>query len=144
MAEEIIYKIEIDHNITGDSEQKVTGETLPSASAQQKAVTGRKTKAFSSVAKLAGVAIGRQALTWSTSNYGNLTGDYIGQEKINSAIEINTSIGAIIAAPLLGSLAVGAGLVVKSINKTVEIKKNNQVAMQLKERTQGATEKGSR
>lgn len=144
MAEEIIYKIEIDHNITGDSEQKVTGETLPSASAQKKAVTGRKTKAFSSVAKLAGVAIGRQALTWSTSNYGNLTGDYIGQEKINSAIEINTSIGAIIAAPLLGSLAVGAGLAVKSINKTIEIKKNNQVAMQLKERTQGATEKGSR
>jgi hypothetical protein len=144
MAEEIIYRVEIDHNISGETDTKMTGEPLPTSSAQQKAVSGRKTKAFSSVAKLAGVAIGKQALTWTTSNYGNLTGDYIGQEKINSTIEVSASVGAIIASPLLGSLAVGAGLAVKAIDKTIETKKNNQIAIQLRERTQGATEKGSR
>lgn len=134
------YDIYIHHSVS-DTEQSaqdssasiISGQTSSPASAQKKVV---KTAASgSSVAKIVGIQLGKKALQYATSNYGNLTGDYIGQAQISEGLEIAGYVGIIAASPILGTAAVATSIGIKAINRTVEIKKQRQEVEILSART---------
>ena len=129
------YHIYIDHNIETSDEQtggQIAGSTSPEKTAKKQQ---EEAKSGSSAAKLVGVYIGKQAFQWATSNYGNLTGDYLGQAWISESIEFAGLVGGILAKPVLGSVIAAAVIAKKATDKYIERTKANQEAMQLRERT---------
>lgn len=138
------YHIYIDHNIETSDEQtggQIAGSTSPEKTAKKQQ---EEAKSGSSAAKLVGVYIGKQAFQWATSNYGNLTGDYVGQAWINESIELTGLIGGILAKPVLGSVIAAAVIAKKATDKYIERTKANQEAMQLRERTGSLLSSGGR
>lgn len=138
------YHIYIDHNIETSDEQtggQIAGSTSPEKTAKKQQ---EEAKSGSSAAKLVGVYIGKQAFQWATSNYGNLTGDYVGQAWISESIEFAGLVGGILAKPVLGSVIAAAVIAKKATDKYIERTKANQEAMQLRERTGSLLSSGGR
>lgn len=88
----------------------------------------------SSPAKMVMTYVGTQAVKWATSNYGNLTGDYLTQANINEGIAIAGMGVAIMQSPLIGGLAAATALTVKGIEKMLEIREQEQRASSIRER----------
>ena len=83
----IEYKIKIQHELIADKNNIfLANDSSPDQQMQKAKETGASS---SSVAKVIATQMGKKALQYATSNYGNLTGDYITQESINSAIEMS-------------------------------------------------------
>ena len=138
------YHIYIDHNIETSDEQtggQIAGSTSPEKTAKKQQ---EEAKSGSSAAKLVGVYIGKQAFQWATSNYGNLTGDYVGQAWINESIELTGLIGGILVKPLTGGIIAGVVIAKKAIDKSIDRAKANQEAMLLRERTGSLLSSGGR
>lgn len=135
-----VYEININHNIEGGGGQIDGGTTTPETT-QKKQVEQSKTG--STAGKLVGVYIAKQAFQWATSNYGNMTGDYIGQQWISEGIEIAGLTVAALKSPT-GVAVAGAVLAKKAIDKAVEVQKSRQNAQQLRERVGGTVSSGGR
>ena len=138
------YHIYIDHNIETSDEQtggQIAGSTSPEKTAKKQQ---EEAKSGSSAAKLVGVYIGKQAFQWATSNYGNLTGDYLGQAWINESIELAGLVGGILVKPLTGGIIAGVVIAKKAIDKSIDRAKANQEAMLLRERVGGTVSSGGR
>ena len=136
------YHIYLDHNIAVDGEQ--TGGQLSETSSPEKSAKKQQSEAKTgAAAKLVGVYIGKQAFQWATSNYGNMTGDYIGQQWISEGIEIAGLTVAALKSPT-GVAVAGAVLAKKAIDKAVEVQKSRQNAQQLRERGGGTVSSGGR
>ena len=135
-----VYEININHNIESGGGQIDGGTTTPETT-QKKQVEQSKTG--STAGKLVGVYIAKQAFQWATSNYGNMTGDYIGQQWINEGIEITGLAIAALKSPM-GLAVAGAVLAKKAIDKAVEVQKSRQNAQQLRERVGGTVSSGGR
>ena len=135
-----VYEININHNIEGGGGQIDGGTTTPETT-QKKQVEQSKTG--STAGKLIGVYIAKQAFQWATSNYGNMTGDYIGQQWISEGIEIAGLTVAALKSPT-GVAVAGAVLAKKAIDKAVEVQKSKQNAQQLRERVGGTVSSGGR
>ena len=88
--------------------------------------------------------IGKQAFQWATSNYGNLTGDYVGQAWINESIELTGLIGGILVSPVKGSIIAGVVIAKKAVDNYIERTKANQEAQVLRERVGGILSSGGR
>lgn len=137
------YHIYLDHNIAVDGEQ--TGGQLSETSSPEKSAKKQQSEAKTgATAKLVGVYIGKQAFQWATSNYGNLTGDYLGQAWINESIELAGLVGGILAKPLTGGIIAGVVIAKKAIDKSIDRAKANQAAMLLRERVGGIVSSGGR
>ena len=137
------YHIYLDHNIAVDGEQ--TGGQLSETSSPEKSAKKQQSEAKTgSTAKLVGVYIGKQAFQWATSNYGNLTGDYLGQAWINESIELAGLVGGILVKPLTGGIIAGVVIAKKAIDKSIDRAKANQEAMLLRERTGSLLSSGGR
>ena len=137
------YHIYLDHNIAVDGEQ--TGGQLSETSSPEKSAKKQQSEAKTgSPAKLVGVYIGKQAFQWATSNYGNLTGDYLGQAWINESIELAGLVGGILVKPLTGGIIAGVVIAKKAIDKSIDRAKANQEAMLLRERTGSLLSSGGR
>lgn len=137
------YHIYLDHNIAVDGEQ--TGGQLSETSSPEKSAKKQQSEAKTgATAKLVGVYIGKQAFQWATSNYGNLTGDYLGQAWISESIEFAGLVGGILVKPVLGSVIAAAVIAKKATDKYIERTKANQEAMQLRERTGSLLSSGGR
>ena len=137
------YHIYLDHNIAVDGEQ--TGGQLSETSSPEKSAKKQQSEAKTGAnAKLVGVYIGKQAFQWATSNYGNLTGDYLGQAWISESIELAGLIGGILVKPLTGGIVAGVVIAKKAIDKSIERAKANQEAMLLRERTGSLLSSGGR
>ena len=135
-----VYEININHNIEGGGGQIDGGTTTPETT-QKKQVEQSKTG--STAGKLIGVYVAKQAFQWATSNYGNMTGDYIGQQWISEGIEITGLAIAALKSPM-GLAVAGAVLAKKAIDKAVEVQKSRQNAQQLRERVGGTVSSGGR
>ena len=135
-----VYEININHNIEGGGGQIDGGTTTPETT-QKKQVEQSKTG--STAGKLIGVYVAKQAFQWATSNYGNMTGDYIGQQWISEGIEITGLAIAALKSPM-GLAVAGAVLAKKAIDKAVEVQKSKQDAQQLRERVGGTVNSGGR
>lgn len=135
-----VYEININHNIEGGGGQIDGGTTTPETT-QKKQVEQSKTG--STAGKLIGVYVAKQAFQWATSNYGNMTGDYIGQQWISEGIEITGLAIAALKSPM-GLAVAGAVLAKKAIDKAVEVQKSKQNAQQLRERVGGIVSSGGR
>ena len=137
------YHIYLDHNIAVDGEQ--TGGQLSETSSPEKSAKKQQSEAKTgATAKLVGVYIGKQAFQWATSNYGNLTGDYLGQAWINESIELAGLVGGILVKPLTGGIIAGVVIAKKAIDKSIDRAKANQEAMLLRERVGGIVSSGGR
>lgn len=135
-----VYEININHNIEGGGGQIGGGNATPETT--QKKQT-EQSKTGSTAGKLVGVYIAKQAFQWATSNYGNMTGDYIGQQWISEGIEIAGLTVAALKSPT-GVAVAGAVLAKKAIDKAVEVQKSRQNAQQLRERVGGTVSSGGR
>ena len=137
------YHIYIDHNIETSDEQtggQIAGSTSPEKTAKKQQ---EEAKSGSTAGKLIGVYIAKQAFQWATSNYGNMTGDYIGQQWISEGIEITGLAIAALKSPM-GLAVAGAVLAKKAIDKAVDVQKSRQNAQQLRERVGGTVSSGGR
>ena len=83
-------------------------------------------------AVVAGVAT--RALQFGVSNYGNLTGDYHVQAKIESIIEIG-GLAAMAATGPIGATTAIMALTLKEVNRQIDIAKQNQATDLLRQRT---------
>lgn len=88
----------------------------------------------SSVVKTMAVQMGRQALQYALSNYGNLTGDYVGQSNVSAGIEIGSLALMTITGGAVGALAAIGALTVKNLNYYLDVKKSENQARAMRER----------
>lgn len=87
-----------------------------------------------SVVKTMAVQMGRQALQYALSNYGNLTGDYVGQSNISAGIEIGSLALMSMTGGVVGALAAIGALTVKNLNYYLDVKKSENQARAMRER----------
>lgn len=87
-----------------------------------------------SVVKTMAVQMGRQALQYALSNYGNLTGDYVGQSNISAGIEIGSLALMSMTGGAVGALAAIGALTVKNLNYYLDVKKSENQARAMRER----------
>lgn len=135
-----VYEININHNIESGGGQIGGGNATPETTQKKQVEQG---KTGSTAGKLIGVYVAKQAFQWATSNYGNMTGDYIGQQWISEGIEIAGLTVAALKSPT-GVAVAGAVLAKKAIDKAVEVQKSRQNAQQLRERVGGTVSSGGR
>lgn len=125
MAKE--YKISIQNQIVGlervETEQPQVQAPMQSQSAQTEALASR-TATVGSASKTIAIHMGKQALSYAVSNYGNLTGDYIGQARINETLEVTGLIGMAVAGGWVGVAAAVGSLAIKAVNRYVDVKKS--------------------
>lgn len=129
MAKE--YKISIQNQIVGlervETEQPQVQAPMQapmqSQSAQTEALASR-TATVGSASKTIAIHMGKQALSYAVSNYGNLTGDYIGQARINETLEVAGLIGMAVAGGWVGVAAAVGSLAIKAVNRYVDVKKS--------------------
>ena len=125
MAKE--YKISIQNQIVGlervETEQPQVQAPMQSQSAQTEALASR-TATAGSASKAIAVHMGKQALSYAVSNYGNLTGDYIGQARINETLEVAGLIGMAVAGGWVGVAAAVGSVAIKAVNRYVDVKKS--------------------
>lgn len=69
--------------------------------------------------------IGKQALNMATSRVGQITGSSVLQAKVNAGLKVAGYVGAVIANPIMGSLAIGVDLIGSSIDYNIEGKKES-------------------
>lgn len=99
-------------------------------------------KAKDSVTKLMALQMGKQALGYGLSNYGNLTGDYIGQARLNDALNAAGMIGTALTGPV--GLAVVAGQVaIAGFNRYADVQKSKVISQNMQARV-GISIGGSR
>lgn len=140
------YDIYIHHDISG-GENETAGATSQIASAgttPQKQVEAAKTSNTSNITKLVAVKIGKDALQWGVSNYGNLTGDYLGQTRIQEAIGIGAGILTAAKGGVLGVIAVGATIGIKAANRAITLAKERQETELLRARVGRTISSGGR
>ncbi len=80
------------------------------------------------------VGVATKALQFGLSNYGNLTGDYITQSKIEGIIEMGGLITMAATGPIGATTAIMA-LTLKEVNRQIDITKKNQATDLLRQRT---------
>ena len=89
------------------------------------------------------VYMGKQAMNYGLSNYGNLTGDYIMQEQIGAVTELAGMATSVLVGGWLGAVAVTAQLGLKVVNRGIDISKSRTTSNIQMERL-GLTKGGSR
>lgn len=119
------YRISINNNLVGlervtEQKELIQPENVQAARTEALA---EKTAKMGSTSKAIAIHMGRQALSYAVSNYGNLTGDYIGQTRINEGLEIAGLIG-MAASGWVGAAAAVGSVAIKAVNRYVEVKKS--------------------
>lgn len=119
------YRISINNNLVGlekvtEQKELIQPENVQAARTEALA---EKTAKMGSTSKAIAIHMGRQALSYAVSNYGNLTGDYIGQTRINEGLEVAGLIG-MAASGWVGAAAAVGSVVIKAVNRYVDVKKS--------------------
>jgi len=120
------YKISVTNDIVGL--ERVPGDISKPQDPVEAADKLKKEASSGSVGKTIAVRMGQQALSFAVSNYGNLTGDYITQEKIQAGIEIAGTIAAMAFGGPVGIMYGISNIAIKAITAGVDkIKQNREV-----------------
>ena len=130
------YRISINNNLVGlekvtEQKELIQPENVQAARTEALA---EKTAKMGSTSKAIAIHMGRQALSYAVSNYGNLTGDYIGQTRINEGLEVAGLIG-MAASGWVGAAAAGGSVVIKAVNRYVDVKKSEIQSKAMRIRT---------
>lgn len=90
------------------------------------------------------VQAGKQGLQYAVSQYGNLTGNSIGQRNINNGIEVASMITTIAIGGVVGAIAVATQTAINVANQGISNARANQVANMMYERSGNITRNGGR
>lgn len=134
MAEIKEYKLKVTNEVVGLEQIGIAkpGEPIDPAKASEKL---EKETAASGVGKTIAIRMGQQALSYAIGNYGNLTGDYVTQERIQAGIEMIGLATTMITGGPIG-IAFGVGvLAIKAIGQATATYKNNLTVDMLRLRT---------
>lgn len=100
---------------------------------QEKIAKEASNEASGSVSKLVAIQMGKQALQYGMSNYGNLTGDYVTQANIGAGVQIAGLVAMASQGPL-GIAAAVFSLSTQVLNNGLDIAKKNREVQFLRER----------
>lgn len=141
----------IEYRITAEMELLQTN-TDKSPSPQSKSTPAQTTKklaneasneASGSVSKLVAIQMGKQALQYGMSNYGNLTGDYVGQANISAGLQVAGLVAMASQGPL-GIAAAVTSLGIQAANYGIDMAKKRRETEFLRERTGMTQNSGGR
>lgn len=129
------YKIKIENEIVGlelvggEMREKTNVEAgdrdVPKAFNEQKK---------SEVGKAMAITMGKQGINYVLSNYGNLTGDYITQDRLQASLQALSTI-AMISSGGVGAIVGGFGLGLNIMSNEIDIYKRNLQVEMLRQRT---------
>jgi len=131
----------IEYRITAEMELLQTN-TDKSPSPQSKATPEQTQKkiakeagneASGSVSKVVAIQVGKRALQYGIQNYGNLTGDYVGQANISAGLQVAGLVAMALQGPV-GIAAAAVSLGTQALSYGIDMNKRNREAQFLRER----------
>lgn len=133
------YRISINNNLVGlekvtEQKELIHPENVQAARTEALA---EKTAKMGSTSKAIAIHMGRQALNYALSNYGNLTGDHITQARISETLELAGLIAMAASGPV-GMVAAAGNVAIKAFNRYIDVRKSEIQANALKVRTGGS------
>ncbi len=138
------YKIKIENDIVGLDKINPEAQKQTAPQETQKATQERllgESKGAGTGKAIASY-MGKQALSYALSNYGNLTGDHLGQTRINEGLEIAGLI-TMAASGWVGLAAAIGSVAVKGVNRFVDVRKSEIASEAIRQRI-GLSRSGSR
>ncbi len=126
------YKLTISNEIIGL--EAVDAGPTETETPTETAKKLKKKATLEEIGKTIAIQMGTKALTFATSNYGNLTGDYIMQDNIQGIIQGVGLIGMIASGPS-GAILAGSGLAIQAVGQSLERSKRKTEVEMLRLRT---------
>lgn len=111
------------------------GNVGTQTSSKEKTKKLGETDVVNDAIKVAMIDAGKKVLQNAISQYGNLTGDYISQRRIDNMIKIAGYVSTIAVGGVVGAIAVGSDIVLSIANHSVEVAKSNDMANLLRVRS---------
>ena len=111
----IEYKIKIDNEIVGLEKVNVATDPQRQLAPDKAAEALKQQASMSGVGKTIAITLGKQALNYAVSNYGNLTGDYVTQQNIQAGIEIASTVALLASGPV-GTVVAAGNIGVRLLN----------------------------
>jgi len=87
---------------------------------------------------------GRSIIMQGMSHYGDLTGDYMSQARVNEALGLAGDVLMIVKGGVVGAIAVGAKYATQAINSMIQQRQNNIRVDYMRKHTGYIEAKGSR
>lgn len=130
----IEYKIKIDNEIVGLEKVNVATDPQRQLAPDKAAEALKQQASMSGVGKTIAIILGKQALNYVVSNYGNLTGDYVTQQNIQAGIEIASTVALLASGPV-GTVVAAGNIGVRLLNDFMTREKHNRDVEILRMRT---------
>jgi hypothetical protein len=142
MADIKEYFIRVDTNIIDNTDnENVTQQPTSQETSAKKVAQESRGK---NLGAIAAIQIGKQALNFGLSNYGNLTGDYVTQTQLKAGASLLAAGAMIIANPLVGTIATVGTIGTQAIMAAINVAKTDREAALLRQRTQTFITSGGR
>lgn len=110
---------------------------------QKKLAKEASNEASGSVSKVVAIQVGKRALQYGIQNYGNLTGDYVGQANISAGLQVAGLVAMALQGPV-GIAAAAVSLGTQALSYGIDMNKRNREAQFLRERVGMASIYGGR
>lgn len=110
---------------------------------QKKLAKEASNEASGSVSKVVAIQVGKRALQYGIQNYGNLTGDYVGQANISAGLQVAGLVAMALQGPV-GIAAAAVSLGTQALSYGIDMNKRNREAQFLRERVGKASIYGGR
>lgn len=130
---EYIIKVQNELIKTGDTHVP-TEESATPEQTTKKLVKEASNEASESVSKVVAIQVGKQALQYGIQNYGNLTGDYVGQANISAGLQVAGLVAMASQGPV-GIAAAAVSLGTQALSYGIDMNKRNRETQFLRERT---------
>lgn len=127
------YRIPIQVEITAKMSSENNDDPTPKDEVSEESNPKTK-KESSNIAKTMAIYMGKQAAQYLVSNYGNLTGDYMGQANLSAGIELGSMAMMVAKGGPVGAVVAAGTLAVKGLNYYLDNKKSENRARALRER----------
>ena len=115
------------------SVDKQSEKSFSPKSATRSPNDGKKADIKSDAINVGLIQMGKSALSYATSNYGNITGDTIGQQQLNEMISVAGMI-ATASTGTLGLIAAGTQLAISGVNRFVDIQQSRVASRNMQAR----------
>jgi hypothetical protein len=141
MANEKTYVIRLTKDGGSGAYEEISYSPQGNLSSQEGKIN-KKQSTTQNVAQMLAFKVGTDAVKYSLSNYGELTGDYVGQEAIEDITGIAGDIFMIAKGGWLGVAAVGVKYATKIATTSIRLNKSKTRASMMQERVGITTIKG--
>lgn len=130
------YRIPINVELIATESKGTPSPTSKAAPAQtqKKLAKEASNEASGSVSKVVAIQVGKRALQYGIQNYGNLTGDYVGQANISAGLQVAGLVAMALQGPV-GIAAAAVSLGTQALSYGIDMNKRNREAQFLRERT---------